>query len=79
MASFFVGAAAGQFELDTPDGIMKLLTGMAKKKRAMQVRYQHAQRRDNRRMAPPLKPWPTIGTASRSGVQRRGDAHRDRV
>lgn len=51
MASFFLRAAAGQYEMDSPQGIMQLLIGMAKKKLAMQVRKQRAQRRDNRRLA----------------------------
>jgi RNA polymerase sigma factor (sigma-70 family) len=52
MASFFIRAANGQYELDTPEGIVQLLMGMAKKKLAMQVRKQRAKRRDHRRTAP---------------------------
>lgn len=52
MASFLIRAASGQYELDSPEGIMKLLAGMAKKKLAMQIRRQQAKRRDNRRVAP---------------------------
>jgi DNA-directed RNA polymerase specialized sigma24 family protein len=51
MGSFFIRAAAGQYELDSPTSVMQLLIGMAKKKLAMQVRHQRAQRRDNRKVA----------------------------
>src|SRR5262249_3916809 len=49
LASFFVRAAAGQFDLDEPAQLLKLLVAMARKKLAFQVRKQHYQRRDNRR------------------------------
>lgn len=49
MASFFVRAASGQYELDRPEQLLKLLVGMARNKLAFQVRKERAQRRDNRR------------------------------
>ncbi len=51
MASFFLRAAAGQFDLDQPDHLVRLLIGMARNKLASAARQQHAQRRDNRRTA----------------------------
>lgn len=51
MASFFVRVASGQFELDAPEQLQKLLTAMARNKLAFQVRKQLAQRRDQRRVA----------------------------
>jgi RNA polymerase sigma-70 factor (ECF subfamily) len=49
-ASFFVRAAAGQYDLDNPSQLVSLLLGMARRKLAFCVRQQRAQRRDNRRL-----------------------------
>jgi RNA polymerase sigma-70 factor (ECF subfamily) len=49
MASFFVRAASGQYELNNSKSLLKLLVAMARNKLAFQVRKQHAQSRDNRR------------------------------
>jgi RNA polymerase sigma-70 factor (ECF subfamily) len=49
LASFFVRAAAGQFDIDRPDQLVRLLVGMARNKVAFTARTQRAQRRDNRR------------------------------
>jgi RNA polymerase sigma-70 factor (ECF subfamily) len=49
MASFFVRAAAGQYDLEEPGELVRLLVGMARNKLAFQVRKERAQRRDNRR------------------------------
>jgi RNA polymerase sigma-70 factor (ECF subfamily) len=51
LASFFVRAAAGQYELETPDQLVKLLAAMARNKLAGHARKQYAQRRDQRRAA----------------------------
>jgi RNA polymerase sigma-70 factor (ECF subfamily) len=48
-ASFFVRAAAGQFELHAPEQLVKLLVTMARNKLASQVRREQAGRRDRRR------------------------------
>jgi RNA polymerase sigma-70 factor (ECF subfamily) len=55
MASFFVRAAAGQYELEQPQDLLGLLVVMARNKLAFQTRKERAQRRDNRRLenAPP--------------------------
>jgi RNA polymerase sigma-70 factor (ECF subfamily) len=50
LASFFRGATAGQFELDRPEDLLRLLVAMARIKLAAQVRHQRAQRRDHRRV-----------------------------
>jgi RNA polymerase sigma-70 factor (ECF subfamily) len=50
LASFFVRAAAGQYDLEQPDQLRKLLVGMARKKLLVQVRKQRAQCRDVRRL-----------------------------
>lgn len=49
LASFFVRAAAGGYDLDEPSQLIRLLVTMARNKLAFQVRKQRALRRDNRR------------------------------
>lgn len=49
MASFFVRAALGQYELDTPDQLLRLLATMARNKLANQAHGHRAARRDVRR------------------------------
>jgi RNA polymerase sigma-70 factor (ECF subfamily) len=49
LKSFFVRAASGQFELDSPEKLLALLRTMARNKVAQQTRKQHARRRDLRR------------------------------
>ena len=49
MASFFVRAAAGQYELEQPDQLLRLLLVMARHKVSEQVRRHRAGRRDYRR------------------------------
>ena len=55
LASFFVRAAAGEYDLEQPDQLRKLLVGMARKKLFFQVRKQRAQRRDVRRLEPIIR------------------------
>ncbi len=50
LASFFLRAAAGQYELESPDDLLKLLLSMARKKVASQARRQRTQSRDSRRV-----------------------------
>ena len=49
LASFFLRAAAGQYDLHDPAQLVALLTKMAHNKLAMQTRHQYRQRRDIRR------------------------------
>ena len=51
LASFFMRAAAGQYNLDEPVQLVGLLKRMARNKLAQQVRKQNAHRRDARRVA----------------------------
>jgi RNA polymerase sigma-70 factor (ECF subfamily) len=51
LCSFFVRAASGQYELETPDQLLKLLATMARHKLSKAARDQRAARRDNRRIA----------------------------
>jgi RNA polymerase sigma-70 factor (ECF subfamily) len=48
MASFFVRAASGQYDLDRPDQLLRLLVVMARHKLAKQERRHRADRRDYR-------------------------------
>jgi RNA polymerase sigma-70 factor (ECF subfamily) len=52
LASFFVRAASGQYQLDRPDQLLKLLLTMTRNKLARQVRRSRARRRDDRRVEP---------------------------
>jgi RNA polymerase sigma-70 factor (ECF subfamily) len=51
LGSFFVRAAAGQYDLAGPDDLVRLLTTMARNKLTSQVRRERAARRDRRRAA----------------------------
>ena len=50
MASFFVRAASGQYDLEQPDQLQKLLVVMTRHKLIQQVRRHRADRRDYRRL-----------------------------
>lgn len=50
MANFFVRVHAGQFDLDSPEQLLRLLVKMARNRLVDQARRQHAGRRDNRRV-----------------------------
>jgi RNA polymerase sigma-70 factor (ECF subfamily) len=49
LASFFIQASVGEFELDEPGQLIRLLVGMARNKLAAHVRHHQRQRRDVRR------------------------------
>jgi RNA polymerase sigma-70 factor (ECF subfamily) len=51
-ASFFIRAALGQYDIDKPDQLLRLLVTMSRKKLADHARYQAADRRDYRRERP---------------------------
>lgn len=50
LGSFFVRASLGEFDLDDPAGVIRLLVGMARNKLAFQVRHERRQCRDHRRV-----------------------------
>lgn len=50
LASFFVRTAAGQYDLERPEDLLKLLVGMARNKLAFQARQHYRQCRDLRRL-----------------------------
>jgi RNA polymerase sigma-70 factor (ECF subfamily) len=49
LASFFVRAASGSYDLENPDQLLRLLVAIARNKVALHARRQHALRRDQRR------------------------------
>src|SRR5207244_5398262 len=49
MLSFFMRARAGQYDLEQPQQLLKLLVAMAQNKLAVQARKLRTQRRDSRR------------------------------
>ena len=51
LGAFFVRVALGQYDLETPDQLIRLLTTMARNRVATHARRQQAARRDMRRMA----------------------------
>src|SRR6516164_3168345 len=51
LGSFFIRAATGQYKLETPEQLLKLLTTMARNKLISHARKQRAQRRDIRRVS----------------------------
>jgi RNA polymerase sigma factor (sigma-70 family) len=52
LRSFFVRAAAGQYDLASPEQLLKLLSAMARNKLRVQARKEYSQRRDRRRVVP---------------------------
>ena len=52
LGSFFVRAAAGDYDLDRPEQLLNLLVAMAQNKLAFQARFHLRQRRDPRRLDP---------------------------
>ena len=50
LGSFLLRAAAGQYELDRPDQLVRLLVGITRKKVAAAARRQQAGNRDHRRV-----------------------------
>jgi RNA polymerase sigma factor (sigma-70 family) len=52
LGSFFVRVASGQFELNRPDELIRLLMTMTRNKVVRQVRRSRTQRRDERRNDP---------------------------
>jgi RNA polymerase sigma-70 factor (ECF subfamily) len=49
LGSFFIRAAAGQYDLKRPEQLVRLLVAIARNKVAFQARHQRAMRRDQRR------------------------------
>jgi len=62
LASFFVRAAVGQFDLDEPRKVVQLLVAMARNKLAQEIRFHKRQRRDFRR-SEGVEPLPGFAVA----------------
>jgi RNA polymerase sigma-70 factor (ECF subfamily) len=75
MASFFVRASLGQYELNTPDQLLRLLATMARNKLANQAEGQRAARRDVRRVV--YGPAEADEVADRGGTPSRNLAARE--
>src|SRR5262249_38334704 len=52
LGSFFTRAALGQFEIDKPEQVLRLLVAMARNKLATQARKPHIRRQDQRGLDP---------------------------
>lgn len=63
LASFFARAGAGQFEMESPEQLVRLLVGIARNKVAAQARRQQAGVRDHRR-AEALDPERCVAVAA---------------
>jgi ECF sigma factor len=48
LTSFFARASTGQFDIESPEQLIRLLIGITRNKLAFHVRWQHARRRDSR-------------------------------
>jgi RNA polymerase sigma factor (sigma-70 family) len=70
MASFFVRAAAGQFDLENPAQLVGLLVQMARNKLLMQVRKHRQQRRDVGRVEPGGEDAPPVADDTPGPVRR---------
>jgi RNA polymerase sigma factor (sigma-70 family) len=71
MVSFFVRAAAGQYDLEQPDQLLRLLVVMTRNKVSQQVRRNRADRRDYRRLEahdPAYLEWRRAASPSPSRV-----------
>jgi RNA polymerase sigma-70 factor (ECF subfamily) len=72
-ASFFVRTALGQYDLETPDQLLRLLATIARNKLARQANREHAARRDQRRINPAavLEDCPAPGSSPSSQLATR--------
>jgi RNA polymerase sigma-70 factor (ECF subfamily) len=75
LGSFFIRAASGQYELNTPAQLLRLLTAMARNKLISQARKQYAQRRNPRGGS--LDDWGTETLVSAGGGPSTEVAARD--
>jgi DNA-directed RNA polymerase specialized sigma24 family protein len=56
LGSFFARAALGQFEIDKPEQVLRLLITMARNKLATQARKPHIRRQEQHGLEPGLRP-----------------------
>src|SRR5580698_8697351 len=55
LATFFIRAAVGEYDLERPEQLAHLLAGIARHKLSEQAKHHHGQRRDVRRVAGPIE------------------------
>jgi RNA polymerase sigma factor (sigma-70 family) len=73
LASFFLRAAVGEYDLERPEQLAALLAGIARNKLSEQVKHHQRQRRDVRRVQPAeaeLLAMPQTETASQFAAGR---------
>jgi RNA polymerase sigma factor (sigma-70 family) len=68
LASFFIRTALGQYEIDSPDQLLNLLTAITRNKLTNQANRLRAQRRDIRRSA-------SVSEAAEFGPDRASSPH----
>jgi RNA polymerase sigma factor (sigma-70 family) len=74
MVSFFLRAAVGDFDLDEPSQLVRLLVGMARNRLAEHVRFHQRHRRDVRRTGvntPEESMIPSVGETPSEVISRR--------
>jgi RNA polymerase sigma-70 factor (ECF subfamily) len=69
LASFFVRAAVGDFELNEPSQLIRLLVGMARTRLAEEVRFHQRRKRDVRRLGPTGPEEATAGATDETPSQ----------
>lgn len=83
LGSFFVRAAAGEYEIDQPEQLINLLVTMANNRVASRARRENAQKRDRRRLAagadPGLCPSPEPTPSQQIAAHDLLQAIRDRL
>jgi RNA polymerase sigma-70 factor (ECF subfamily) len=73
LASFFVRAATGEYDLERPEQLVGLLLTMARNKLASRARLERRQRRDIRRVVP----TPSEGIADQHPSPAQALSHRE--
>jgi RNA polymerase sigma-70 factor (ECF subfamily) len=75
LATFFVRAAAGQFDIDQPQRLLNLLVTIARNKLSRHARHQRAGRRDQRRLR--TDPIEQLDLPARESAPEQVCAHRE--
>lgn len=66
LASFFIRTVAGEYDLESPEQLARLLVRMARNKLASAARQQYRQRRDMRRTQVGQDVWQTLATTEQA-------------
>jgi RNA polymerase sigma-70 factor (ECF subfamily) len=70
LLSFFLRSAAGEYDLESPEQLQRLLVTMARNKLASAARHQHRQCRDQRRAADGAEPLQGVAGGEASPSQQ---------